>query len=127
MRTGPAHVKPGQWPAIVRMPEHRARREHLSEIERTVEYVAADEPEGSLEIERRHDLPPQHRALEVRRVAVDGFDHEVSDDFAMVVPRLAVRQFGRDMLAEQAGNMLSFRRERVVERGRDHHLDDRLP
>ena len=71
MRAGAAHVEPRERPAIIRMAEHRARREHLPEIERAVEDVAADEAEGALEIERREDLPPEHRALEVRRVAVD--------------------------------------------------------
>ena len=105
MRPRSAHVEARQRPAVVRMAEHRAGREHLPEIERTVKNVAADEAEGALEIERRHDLPPEHRTLEVRRMAVDRRDHQVGDRLAMVVPR-SIRQFRRDVLAEQARDML---------------------
>ena len=41
--------------------------------------VAADEAEGAFEIERREDLPAEHRTLEVRRMAVDRLDHQVGD------------------------------------------------
>ena len=37
VRAGAAHVQAGQGAAIVTMAEHRARREHLPEIERTDE------------------------------------------------------------------------------------------
>src|SRR3954447_8349126 len=86
MRAGAAHVEAGQRPAVIRMPEHRARREHLPEIERAVEDVAADEAKCALEIERRHDLPAEHRAFEVRRVAIYRVDHQVGDRLAMIVP-----------------------------------------
>ena len=86
MRARAAHVEARQRPAIVRMAEHRAGREHLPEIERAVKDVAADQAEGALEIERRHDLPAEHRAFEIRRMAVDRRDHQVGDRLAMVVP-----------------------------------------
>ena len=63
---------------------------------------------------------------EGRRIAFDGRDHEVGDLLAMIVPGLSIRQFRRDMLAEQAGDMLSIRCQRVVERGGDQHLDHGL-
>src|SRR5437868_2092924 len=53
--------------------------------------VAADEAEGAFEIERREDLPAKHRALEVRRVAVDRLDHQVGDGLAMLLPRRSIR------------------------------------
>ena len=86
MRAGAAHVETGERPAVVRMPEHRTRGEHLPEIERAVEDVAADQPEGAFEIERREDLSPEHRTLEVRRVSVDRVDHQVGDRLAMFIP-----------------------------------------
>src|SRR5947199_3487891 len=86
MRAGAAHVETAQRAAVVRVSEHRARGEHLSKIERAVENIAADEPEGALEIERREYLPAEHRALEVRRIAVDRVDHQVGDRLAVIVP-----------------------------------------
>src|SRR6476619_565244 len=60
MRAGAAHVEAGEWAAIVRMPQHRARGKHLPEIERAVKDVAADQTEGAFEIERREALPAEH-------------------------------------------------------------------
>ena len=78
----------------------------------------------TLEIERAQDLAPEHRRLEIRRVSVHRFDHQVSDLFAAFVPAFAVRQLRRDVLAEQARNVLTRRRETVVESGRNKHFDD---
>src|SRR5262249_11105484 len=90
MRACAAHIEAAQRPAVIAVAEHRARREHLPEIERAVEDVAADKAEGALEVERREDLPPDHRTAEVRRVAVDRVDHQVGDRLAVVVPGRAV-------------------------------------
>src|SRR5437764_8519357 len=98
MRARAAHVEAGEWPAIIRMTEHRARREHLPEIERAMEDVAADEAEGAFQVERRENLTAKHRAFEVRRIAVDRVDHQVGDRLAMFIPGRTVGQFRRDML-----------------------------
>ncbi len=78
--------------------------------------VAADQAEGAFEIERAHDLPRDHRTLEVRRIGIDRRDHQIGDLLAMIVPARAIGQFGRHMLAEEARDMAAFRRERRIER-----------
>src|ERR1700686_5396752 len=55
MGAGAAHVKPLQRSAVIAVAEHRARREQLIEAQGAVGNVAADEPEGALQIERTHD------------------------------------------------------------------------
>src|SRR6202049_4796893 len=45
---------------------------------------------------------------------------------AVLVPGFAVRQLRRDVLAEQAGDMLARWGERVVQGRGDQHLDHRL-
>ena len=54
---------------------------------------------------------PSTERFEARRMAVDRGDHQIGDLVAMIIPGSAVRQFRRDMLAEQAGDMLALRRE----------------
>src|ERR1043166_5178921 len=94
---GAAHIKPRDRAAVIGMAEQRAGREQLPEIESAVENVAADEAESALEIERRENLPAEHRPGKIRRVTVDRRDHQVGDLIAMVVPRGAVRQLrGQD-------------------------------
>jgi alkanesulfonate monooxygenase SsuD/methylene tetrahydromethanopterin reductase-like flavin-dependent oxidoreductase (luciferase family) len=113
-----AHIEPCNRRAIIGMAEHGPRRKNLRGLERAVKDVAADEAEGALQIERAHDLPARAPTFEVRRVAVDRLDHQVGDLFAAIVPGFSVGQVRRDMLAEQARDMLALRRERVVERRR---------
>jgi hypothetical protein len=91
-----------------------------------VKDIAADQTEGTLEIERTHDLAAEHGRLEIRCMAVDEVDHEIRDFLAVRVPRRAVRQHRRDVLAEQARDVPAPRREAVVERRGNQHLDDRL-
>ena len=86
--------------------------------------VPADEPESALEVERAHDLAAEHRRLEVRCVGVDGVDHQVRYFLAMRVPGAAVRELRGDVLAEEARDVLSLRRESVIERRGDQQLDD---
>ena len=68
------------------MTQHRTRREDLPQIERAVKDIAADEAECSFQIERRKDLAAEHRALEIRCMIIDRFDHEIGDGFTVVVP-----------------------------------------
>src|SRR5688572_3643977 len=111
MRAGATHIYAWQRAAIVTVPEHRARREDLIQVQRAVEDVAADQAERSLEVERAVDLPSEHRGFEVRRVLVDRLDHQIRDGFAMRIPRLPIRQLRRDVLAEHARDVLARRRE----------------
>src|SRR5690554_2044306 len=105
MRARAAHVKPLQRSAVVAVTQHGPRAVQLIEAERTMEDVAADEPETPLEVQRRQRLVTQHAVAEVRRVARDGVDHQLRDAIPFLVPGTAIRQLGRDMLAEQAGDM----------------------
>jgi hypothetical protein len=70
--------------SIIRVTQHRTRREDLPQIERSVENIAA--AECSLKVERGRDLARQHRAPEIRCVIVDRLDHEIGDGFAVVIP-----------------------------------------
>src|SRR5690606_36877652 len=77
MGAGSAHIEAGDRPAVIRVAKHGPRGKNLSEIERAVENVAADQAESPFEIERAEDLPPDHRRLEVGRIGIDRVDHQV--------------------------------------------------
>jgi hypothetical protein len=69
---------------------------------------------------------PSTDALEVRRVAVDGIDHQVGHVFAVLVPARPIGQLRRHVLAEQAGHVLAGRRQGRVQGRRNQDLDDRF-
>ena len=88
--------------------------------------VAADQAELALEIERRVDLPGDHRRLEVGRVRRRPCRRSGRPPPRARRPTTAaVGQDRRELLAEQAGDVLARRREAVVDGRRDQHLDDR--
>ena len=72
--------------SIIRVTQHRTRREDLPQIERSVENIAADKSECSLKVERGKDLARQDRAPEIRRMIIDRLDHEIGDGFTVVIP-----------------------------------------
>src|SRR6185437_1612021 len=98
MRTCTAHVKAGKWAAIVAIAEQRPRREHLIELQPAMKNVTAHQAEGPLQIERAHDLTPEHRYLEIGRKAIHRLDHEIRDALAMRIPGLAAGKLRCDML-----------------------------
>src|SRR5258705_6797239 len=106
MRAASAMVETPQGAAIIGMAEHRPRRKQLVQRQRAMKNVAAEQAELALEIERRQDMAANHARREAWRILIHGRDHEIGDLFAMVVPRPAVRQLRRHVLAEQAGDML---------------------
>src|ERR1700686_2990222 len=108
MRARSAPIQPLERAAVIAVPQHRPRREQLVQAQGAMENVAADEPEGPLQIERTHNLPPEHRGLEIRRMSIDKIDHDIGNFLAMCVPRRVVRQNWRHMLAEQTGHMPSW-------------------
>ena len=116
MTSRAAQIEARDRTPIIRVAEHRARREDLPHIKRSMEDIAADQSKRPFEVERGEDLTCQHRATEIRGVAIDRLDHQIGDGFAMVVPRRTVGQLWRDVLAEQARHVLPARRECVVER-----------
>src|SRR5258706_5488419 len=101
LRAAAAMVEAFQRPAIIGVAEHRPRREQLIERQRAMKNIAAEQAELTLQIERRENLPADDACRKTRRVTIHGRDHEIGDLVAMVVPRPALWQFRRDMLAEQ--------------------------
>ena len=87
---------------------------------------AADQAEAALEVERRMDLPPEHRFREPGRVAVDRRNNCVGGRLALVLPASSRPEIVAKVLTEQRGDVPSLGRERRVERRGDQHLDDRL-
>src|SRR5216683_621275 len=81
-----AMVEALQGSAIVRVAEHRPRREQLVQRQRAMKNIAAEQAELALEIERRQNLPADHACREARRIFIHGRDHEIGDLLAMVVP-----------------------------------------
>src|SRR5439155_16422007 len=115
MRSGAAHVQALERAAIVAVPEHRPRRKQLVEGKRAVKKVAADEPEFTLEIQRRECLRGNDARSEVRSVAIDGLDHEPSDFGFDLVPRTTLGKLRVGVLAKQARDMLARRRQRGID------------
>ncbi len=89
-----------------------------------MEDVAADQAEGTLQVQRGQRLPAEHRVGESGRVALDGGDHQLGDLVAVRVPAAPIRQLRRHVLAEQAGHVLAGRRQPIVQRAGDQQFDD---
>src|SRR5438045_6306853 len=100
MSAGSTHVEAGEGTAIVRITQHRTRREELSEVKRAVENVAADETKSALQIQWRQNLACDNGALKIGRIGVDGIDDEIRDAIAMLVPRRTVGQLRCHVLTE---------------------------
>src|SRR5688572_23731264 len=108
------------------MADHGSGAEQLVEAHLAVKDVAADQPEPPLEIERRMDLPAEHRRGEARRMGIDSGDDLVRRFVALLVPAPTRPEVIAKMLAEQAGDMLAFWRQSLVEGRGDQHLNDWL-
>ena len=80
MRAGAAHIKPGNGTAIVRMAQHRARREQSDRG--SARRGRCRRRSGRTSRSRSSGLMicrAEHRGLEVRRIGVDRLDHQVGD------------------------------------------------
>src|SRR3984893_15895401 len=86
MASRTAQIETRDRTSIIRVTQHRTRREVLPQIRRSVENIAADKSECSLKVERGDDLARQHRAPKVLCVIIDRFDHEIGDGFTVVNP-----------------------------------------
>ena len=109
MRPGAAKIQPRQRPPVIGLTQHRPRTEQLVQAQRAVEDVATNQAEGPLKIQRTHDLPAEHRSGKTRRMLFDGGDHQIRDFFAMIIPAASIRQLRGNVLAEQAGDVSSWR------------------
>jgi hypothetical protein len=85
MASRTAQIETRDRTSIIRVTQHRTRREDLPQIERSVENIAADKSECSLKVERGKDLARQHRAPEIRCMIIDRFDREIGDGFTVVI------------------------------------------
>src|ERR1044071_5202418 len=118
-----AQVEARQRGAVVRMAQYRPRRPDLVERELPVEDVAAGETEFPLEVRGRERAMADDARAEARRVRLDDVEDALH---RLALSRLPVG--GRiEVLAEETRHVRAFRRQAVVERARDHHLDDRRP
>ena len=126
MGAGTALVEPLDGRAVVGMAEHGAGREELVQAESPVENVPADQAKFPFQVLGRVDLAAQNQVPEARRPMIHRVDHQVGHLFAMIIPIPAIGQFWRDMLAEQAGDVLPWRGEGVVQGRGDEHFDDGL-
>src|SRR3981081_723077 len=88
--------------------------------------VAADQPKRPLQVQRAHYLAAKHGGFEVRSIFVDGVDHEIGDRSPVRVPRLAVGKLRSNMLAKEAGNVLPWWGQTVIQRRWDQNLHDEL-
>src|SRR3546814_10665232 len=96
-----------------------------SDLHIAVHDVAADEPELAFEPFGRQARLGNDARAEAGGVFFDGVDDAVGGGFLFVIPVPPVRQFGRELLAEEARDMLPRRREAVVDGRGDQHLDGR--
>src|SRR5438309_3000799 len=71
MRARAAQVQTLERHPVIGRTNHRPGAEQLIEPHLAMEDVAADQTEAALEIERRMDLPADHRRGKARRVRVD--------------------------------------------------------
>src|SRR5687768_14492980 len=126
MSTRSAQIQTLERHPVVGRTDHRPGAEQLVEAHLAVKDVAADQAEAALEVERRMDLPPEHRLGESRSVRLDGGDDRVRRGLALMVPAPARPEIESEMLAEQRRDMLALRRHARIERRGDQHLDDRL-
>src|SRR5512138_1053425 len=100
------------------MAQHRPRGPELIERELAVEDVAARQAELPLEIGGRERAVAEHARAESRRVRLDDIEDPLH---RLALSRLPVGG-GIEVLAEQARDVRTLRREAVVERARNHHL-----
>src|SRR5437764_677627 len=113
MRARAAHVQTADRRTVIAKSKNRARRKHLVEIEAAVHDVPSHKAEDTLEVERAKRLNPKHRVAEAGGKTFHRLQHQLGNFVAVIVPGSAVRQYWRDMLAEQAGDVLPRRRQRV--------------
>src|SRR5579863_9243046 len=77
MRCRSAKVKPANRHCVSGVAGHRAKGEELVERHRTLKNASAGQTKFLLEIERREDLPVDHRCFETRRVTLDNVEATV--------------------------------------------------
>src|SRR3546814_11775052 len=87
--------------------------------------AAAGQPELAFEPLGRQPRLRDDAGAKTRRVLLDRVDDAIRRRFLLVVPVATARKFGRELLADEAGDMLARRGEAVVDGRGDQHLDDR--
>jgi hypothetical protein len=125
VRARSAQIEARQRHAVVGGADHRPGAEQLVEAHLAVEDVAADQAEAALEVERRVDLPAEHRLARSRARGVDGGD-DASAPSRAPRPSCAPGKIVAEMLAEQATRHACPWAQGPGRASRDQHLDDRL-
>src|SRR5438067_13776678 len=115
MRARAAQVQALERHPVIGCTDHRPRAEQLVEAHLAMEDVAADQPEAALEIERRMDLPADHRRGKAGGMRIDGGNDRVGRLLALVVPTPPRTQVVAEVLAEERSDMLALGREAGVE------------
>src|SRR5439155_27017870 len=121
-----AHVEALERPAVVAASEHRPGREKLIERELPVKDVATGQTELAFQIQRGKRAQRDNACAEAGSVAVHRVEHQLGNLVPRVVPRSAAGKLWIRMLAEQARDVLAWRRERRIDQRWDKHLDDGL-
>ena len=76
--------------------------------------VSADQAEFSLNSLGAEDLATEDGGAEAGGIALDRVDDGIGGLVFLGIPVVAVGQYGRELLAEQAGDMLAFGGQTVV-------------
>ncbi len=85
-----------------------------------MENVAANQTEAAFQIERRMNLPPQHRRRKARRVSIDGGNDMIGGLVAFPIlltiaaPAPSRTEVVAEVLAKQARHMLPLGRKRRI-------------
>ena len=106
-----AHIKTFEWSAICTVTEHRPCRPQLIEAHIAVHDIAASKAKFPFKTKRTEDLVTKDRGAKARRIGLYSVDDSVGCLAFVCVPVMV----GRELLAEQAGYMLAFRRKTVVD------------
>ena len=122
MRGGPAHIKVVDGRAVVSPTGNGAEEEELFEGKFALKNVALREAEFAFEIERRKDLAANDEFFDIGRVLGDGFDHVITEGFALVVPG-ALRQLVRRVLHEAGEYVLARWSYARIRQARYDHID----
>jgi len=108
VRSRPAQIESLERHPISGRADHRPGAEQLVEAHLAVKNVAADKAEPALQVQRRMDLPAQHRLGEARRMRIYGGDDLVGGLLPLIIPASSRPEVEAKMLAEERRDVLAF-------------------
>jgi hypothetical protein len=110
----------------LRVAGHRPVEQQLVEGQFALEDVAFGQAHLGLDLARRAHLHVHDAVAEAGRIGGDLRDHALGEAVAVGVGPLAALDLRRRVLHEAAHEVLAGRRHGRVERGRDHHVEERV-